>query len=218
MRRLLGIWLFVFLLAPALCRAAVRGRVLDPAGAVIPGARVSLYGPHQSLAGSMRADAEGRFSFASLSPGDYELVVEFPDMDPVSRAVSVRSGPPPAELEIVLQLGGVSTTVTVTPARGEVQDAFAHPAAVNVVTREEISRRPMVILPQALREEAGIQVQQTSAHQGAVLVRGLTGQQVLHLFDGVRFNNSTFRPGPNQYLASIDPSGIERARFGPVRQ
>ncbi len=166
----------------------------------------------------MRADGEGRFSFASLPPGDYELVVEFPDMDPVSRVVSFRagqpgafrSGSPQAELEIVLQLGGVNTTVTVTPARGEVQAAFAQPVAVNVVTREEISRRPMVILPQALREEAGIQVQQTSAHQGAVLVRGLTGQQVLHLFDGVRFNNSTFRPGPNQYLASIDPSGIER--------
>src|SRR3972149_7279138 len=67
-----------------------------------------------------------------------------------------------------------------------------------------------LILPQILREEPGVQLQQTSGHQGAVLVRGLTGQQVLHLIDGVRYNNSTFRPGPNQYLATVDTSFIEQ--------
>ena len=202
----------VFLLAllfPCLCHANLRGKVLDPSGATVPGARIALYGPSGTLVASTAANEEGEFSIAGLRPGSYELVVEFPDMNTVRRAVAVRPGQA-EQIEIILQLGSINTSVTVTPARGEVHDAFAQPVPVNVVTPEELRRRPLVILPQALREEPGVHVQQTTAHQGALLVRGLTGQQVLHLLDGVRFNNSTFRPGPNQYLALVDPGGIER--------
>lgn len=39
---------------------------------------------------------------------------------------------------------------------------------------------------------------------------GLTGQQVVHLINGVRFNNSTFRPGANQYTALIEHDFADR--------
>ncbi len=42
------------------------------------------------------------------------------------------------------------------------------------------------------------------------LFADLTGQQVLHLINGVRFNNSTFRPGANQYTALIDHDFADR--------
>jgi hemoglobin/transferrin/lactoferrin receptor protein len=56
-------------------------------------------------------------------------------------------------------------------------------------------------LPLALRDVPGVHIQQTTSGQGSPFVRGLTGQQVVHLINGVRFNNSTFRPGANQYTA-----------------
>lgn len=209
MLRAVTVLLLAAFIFPVACQANLRGKVLDPTGAVIPGARIALYRPDGALVARTTADDAGVFAFSGLAPGSYELAVDFPGMQQARRAVTILTKGLSPEIEIQLQLGGFNTSVTVTPARGEVQDAFAQPVAVNVVPREELRRRPLVILPQALREEAAVQVQQTTAHQGSVVVRGLTGQHVLHLFDGVRFNNSTFRSGPNQYLALVEPGSIE---------
>jgi len=187
----------------------IRGRVLDPSGAVISGARVNLFRQGQTPVATVGTNEFGEFHLTQVAAGSYELVAQAPGMEPQSRAVNVpRTSDEPVEM--VLSISPLAATVTVTAARGEVENAFDLPGQVNVVGRETLRQRPGVILPVALREEVGVQVQQTTAHQGAVIVRGLTGQQVLHLVDGIRFNNSTFRPGPNQYFALLDPNFVER--------
>jgi iron complex outermembrane receptor protein/hemoglobin/transferrin/lactoferrin receptor protein len=52
-------------------------------------------------------------------------------------------------------------------------------------------------------------VQQTAHSQGSAFLRGLTGQQTLLLFDGIRLNNSTYRQGPNQYFFTLDTHSLE---------
>ncbi len=81
-----------------------------------------------------------------------------------------------------------------------------------------LRRRTFRNLPQALREEPGVHVQQTSTSQGSPFIRGLTGQYVVNLVDGVRFNNATFRPGANQYTALIEPLFVEQVEIvrGPA--
>ena len=57
---------------------------------------------------------------------------------------------------------------------------------------------------------AGVFVQETNDGGGAPIIRGLVGNQILLLVDGIRLNNSTYRLGPNQYLNTIDLNQIER--------
>ncbi|MEX1364045.1 MAG: Plug domain-containing protein, partial [Nannocystaceae bacterium] len=82
--------------------------------------------------------------------------------------------------------------------------------ASSVVTRQDLEERLPRSAPDALRGEPGVYVQQTAHGQGSPYLRGLTGQQTVMFFDGVRVNNSTFRQGPNQYFFTIDARTIQR--------
>ena len=55
--------------------------------------------------------------------------------------------------------------------------------ARDTVTREELEERIPRSAPDALREIPGVSVQQTAHGQASPYVRGLTGQEVVHLFD-----------------------------------
>ncbi len=187
----------------------VRGRVVDETGAVIPGASVTLYGTAGNPITTTTANEEGRFVLSQIPGGRYEIVARHTGLEPASASVDATAAEP-AEVVLTLRVGVVSNSVTVTATRGLPEDALLVPNGLSLVGPEQRLVRAALILPQVLREEPGVQVQQTTSHQGAVLIRGLTGQEVLHLIDGVRFNNSTFRPGPNQYLATVDPSFVER--------
>ncbi|MCS6797991.1 MAG: TonB-dependent receptor [Myxococcota bacterium] len=82
--------------------------------------------------------------------------------------------------------------------------------AASVVTRIHIEERAPRSAPDALRYEPGVAVQQTAHGQASPFVRAMTGQQVVHLFDGVRLNNGIYRQGPNQYFFTVDSLALER--------
>ncbi len=90
------------------------------------------------------------------------------------------------------------------------QSLFDTPAAAAIRTREEILERQAPDMFHALQNEVGVLLQSTAAGQASPFVRGLTGQQVLILIDGIRLNNSIFRRGPNQYFNTIDPGMVEQ--------
>ncbi|ACY18791.1 TonB-dependent receptor [Haliangium ochraceum] len=87
--------------------------------------------------------------------------------------------------------------------------------AVSVVDAEALARENPRTTAEALAFAPGVTVQKTNHAGGSPIVRGLTGQKVLLVLDGFRLNNAIMRPGPSQYLATIDPGlvgGIEVVR------
>jgi outer membrane receptor protein involved in Fe transport len=90
------------------------------------------------------------------------------------------------------------------------RDSARRGRSVAVVTRRDREERIARSAPDALRYEPGVSVQQTAHGQASPYVRGLTGQQVLLVFDGVRLNNGVYRQGPNQYFFTVDERTLER--------
>ncbi len=100
--------------------------------------------------------------------------------------------------------GGSAYETTIAEPRVDVPEG----RATSGVRRGELDRRQPRSMPDALREEPGVFVQQTAHGQASAYVRGLTGQQTVLLFDGIRLNTSTWRQGPNQYGVTLDVASL----------
>ena len=106
--------------------------------------------------------------------------------------------------------GTSAESVTVrTTSRAPIPE-FSSSRSVNVVDQDELQRKQAESITDGLNEEPGVFVQSTNRGAGSVFLRGLVGPANLIYFDGVRFNQSTFRTGPNQYLNTIDPWALQR--------
>jgi hypothetical protein len=84
----------------------VAGSVLDPAGAVIPGAIVTLIGQGEGgITKRQTTNDEGRFTFPGVVPGDYELEVTTSIITrSLRKRITVKSGgSPPISLTFPLE-------------------------------------------------------------------------------------------------------------------
>ncbi|MBU6325010.1 MAG: TonB-dependent receptor plug domain-containing protein [Bacteroidetes bacterium] len=83
---------------------------------------------------------------------------------------------------------------------------------VNIIDSRQINMPLSRTLPESLQGISGLYVQRTNLGGGSVFMRGLTGNQVLIMVDGIRMNNAIYRYGPNQYLNTVnvfDVSSVE---------
>ncbi len=80
---------------------------------------------------------------------------------------------------------------------------FYQPYALTTVTEEDIDSSLARTTVDALHARPGVAIQRTAANQASPFIRGLTGEQTLLLFDGIRYSHAMMRPGPNQYAAMM---------------
>src|SRR2546426_5761405 len=92
----------------------ISGVVLDPNGAVVPGAEVTLVNVQTNDKRNQPTNEAGRFNFASLQPGVYTLKIEHQGFETMLRTKIVLSANEGLALgDLSLRTGQVSETVTV---------------------------------------------------------------------------------------------------------
>jgi len=104
------------------------------------------------------------------------------------------------------EIDEVLVTATRRPASSE--DISA---ALSVVDQESIESQKLIT--DALADNVGAFLQQTTPGQGAAIIRGLKGSSILHLVDGMRLNNAIFRSAPTQYFSLVPVSAVERVEI-----
>lgn len=184
-----------------------RGTVTDPAEAPVVNALVRVLSATGVTVAEEATDSAGAFAIEIPARGTFRISAESVGVGTVEKALD-RSAL--NDLRLQLRLTPIQSVVTVTATRGVVEEAMESASIVDVRDVGNLRARSLPTVGQALEGGLGTMLQQTSTAQVSPFLRGLTGYQVLNLIDGVRFNNSTFRSGPNQYLAFVEQSQVQR--------
>ncbi|MBI3403573.1 MAG: TonB-dependent receptor [Acidobacteria bacterium] len=120
--------------------ASVSGRVTDAQGAVIPGAQVTARQTETNVAAEATTDQEGRFRFAPLKVGPYEITVRVQGFADATRRVTAAAGGA-YDLPVTLSVGGVDASVTVS-GQAEILET-ARSQIAGTVSQTEVRNLPM---------------------------------------------------------------------------
>ncbi|MGZ5245901.1 MAG: TonB-dependent receptor [Flavitalea sp.] len=112
------------------------------------------------------------------------------------------------EIVVLLRSSVLMNEQVVVTAQRRTQWDRTVPYTVQRTDKKSLDEYLPRTVPEALSNTTGVFIQKTNHGGGSAFVRGLTGNQTLLVYDGVRLNNSIYRYGPNQYLNTIDAYSI----------
>ncbi len=142
----------LFLAAPrgaiAQSGGSVDGSILDPTGAAIAGASVTIENRITGYQQSAATDATGTFRFRNVPPNSYHLAASAPGFNPSEQEISVRSAVP-VTLKLSLSVAGGQTTVTVEAEGSALENV---PYAHNDIDQSSFSKLPALSPGSALSD------------------------------------------------------------------
>jgi hypothetical protein len=164
------------------------GRVVDPAGAPVPGVTVTLRSDETGLVRTANTNESGEYLFVLLPPGRYNVLAELTGFKKVERtgvtiAIGTRS-----TLPMQLEVGGVTETVTVSGETSLIETTRSDIGGV--ITPTEITGLPLlnrtfanlsIVMPEA--RPAG-NFDPTKTRTGNVAMNGGDGRQLDVNVDG----------------------------------
>jgi hypothetical protein len=99
---------------------SINGTVVDPSGAVVTGAQVTIVRGNNSLSPSASSGTDGEFFFPSVAPGDFQLTINASGFAPKTFSGSVNPGEVQTLPPVVMEVASAVTAVNVGLNREEV--------------------------------------------------------------------------------------------------
>ena len=177
---------------------SMSGTVKDSTG-VVPDATVTLSSAGKEVS-STTTNNQGAYSFAGLPAGSYELSVTRRGFETAVRNVSL--GPETAPVDVLLAMGRISTTLTITASAGKatatrlpVADDDV-PAQVSSIPQELLRQQSINSLTEGLKNASGVQSFRWYGVYEQYLIRGFfdpdrDDANVL-LLDGMRMSGNRY--------------------------
>lgn len=197
--------------------AELCGRVVDPSGAVVPAASVSVFARGNSSSVKTVSGPRGDFCVDGLAPGAYLAEAAAPGFS-ASEAVEVElDGRDKTLVDLRLTLAQVTSRISVT-ASGSAQTTNEVQKAFDIVDRREIERRAEYSVAEALRLVPGLRVMQSGGPGAltAIYVRGMRSFDTAILVDGLRFRDAAAPQGEGggflEELFLVDTERLEVLR------
>ncbi len=106
-------------------QGSLRGRVVDPAGAVAEGAKITLVNENTQVRRTTATNEQGEYVFSAVIPATYTVSVEASGFKHLERRGVIVSTQANVTLDLVLDIGEISEVVTVSSETQQIQIADA---------------------------------------------------------------------------------------------
>jgi len=182
-------------------RSMIYGRVMDPQGAAVAGAVVTVTNVEMNVSTTLSTNATGYYEAALLLPGNYRVTVEMAGFKKFVRSGIVLPASTRTQIDITLELGAVTETVAVS--------AEAPLLETNAVSAGRVmDNRTLMDLP-ALGNNPMLLVMLTPGIQAG----GVNKYNSLHTLGGASDYSVYGKVGENEF--SIDGAPNTRGSGGP---
>ena len=195
--------LCVFATQSAAQELSLSGTVRDNAG-VIPGAIVVLSSGGSQVS-TATTDEGGSYRFPALMAGSFELTFSMRGFETISRTVTLTSDTP--AIDVVMSVGRVSTTLTVTASGGKATATRLPvandevPAQVSSIPQELIRQQGFNTVGEALQNASGVQAVRWYGAYEQYTIRGFSDPDRdsfnVVLLDGMRMGGNRYATQTN---------------------
>jgi len=177
---------------------SLSGTVQDTTG-VVPDAAVTLSSGGKEVS-TTKTNNQGAYSFTGLPAGSYELSVARRGFETAVRNVSL--GPDTAPVDVLLAMGRISTSLTITASAGKATASRLPvpdddlPAQVSSIPQELLRQQSINSLTEGLKNDSGVQSFRWYGAYEQYLIRGFfdpdrDDANVL-LLDGMRMSGNRY--------------------------